>query len=444
MFHEKLSKTIRNKFLSTKKLKEKFIFSPRTLVSHIENEKFPQLILLTSLSLIVILLPLTLFFLWNISFDTNEKIDHERLGTFGDFFGGVVGAIWSLCGVILFYIALTQQKKDFSTNREALIKQVEALNLQVEEFKLQREELRQSREVFIEQAKTLKQQRLDSTYFSLISLYRETSDRLNQSNELKNYFKHFKSELCNELTQEIEPIKCHQNVKKIFASLIYKRKDELSHYFQIIYRVLKTINDAEISKKEKLQYLKIFRSQLSEYEMIAIYYNSHHEDGKGLYSYIIEYNLLKHLPLTSKIEFNNFITHDGLGILLSRFNNDIIFEIRGILAEVNSNYMNSDFSACKISNYLPMDNNVIFEIYSNDYNYIKIDFNTTDKSKEIMGICLSEFEIYFKFFLYDIFVFSRYIPCNEAIDIKINSAEGLLSFAVTSKRKLSLNSDGEY
>lgn len=91
-----------------------------------------------------------LFFLWNdYNFTFENKIQSDKVGQFGDFIGGVVGSIWALAGVILFYVALTEQRKDFATNREVLNSQTDALKLQIKEFKLQREELSQTRKIFI-------------------------------------------------------------------------------------------------------------------------------------------------------------------------------------------------------------------------------------------------------------------------------------------------------
>ena len=147
-----------------------------------------------SLTLLLSSLLLTVFFLWNETLNIEKEINHSKFGTFGDFFGGVIGSMWSLGGVLLFYYALREQRKDFKTNKEALGEQVKALNLQSEEFKLQREELYQSRKVFTEQAKTLKQQRLESTYFALIELYNKIIISLDSHTQTKNYFKDFRTE----------------------------------------------------------------------------------------------------------------------------------------------------------------------------------------------------------------------------------------------------------
>lgn len=81
----------------------------------------------------------------------------NSLAQLGDFVGGVVGGLWALAGVILFYVALNEQRKAFldqqkATNAsvEAMKIQVKALELQTKEFELQTQELIETRKVFID------------------------------------------------------------------------------------------------------------------------------------------------------------------------------------------------------------------------------------------------------------------------------------------------------
>lgn len=118
-------------------------------------------------------------FIYREKIGFNTEVDATKVAQFGDFIGGVVGSLWSLAGVILFYVALTEQRKDIQINRETLETQVLALNQQIEEFRLQTEELSETRKVFQEQSETLKIQRFENTFFQLLSLHHELVDKLN-------------------------------------------------------------------------------------------------------------------------------------------------------------------------------------------------------------------------------------------------------------------------
>ena len=105
---------------------------------------------LSWLGLILIVLGASVFIIfrsWEFSLTLNE----EKVGQFGDFIGGVVGTILAFVGVILYYIALTEQRKDIAINRQTLETQVKALNQQIEEFKAQTKEMQDTRTVYEEQ-----------------------------------------------------------------------------------------------------------------------------------------------------------------------------------------------------------------------------------------------------------------------------------------------------
>lgn len=79
-----------------------------------------------------------------ISGKLNNK-DIEITGQFGDFFGGVVGSLWTLAGVLLYF---------------------SALKVQQEQLKAQKEEMKQSE-------KLLSQQQFESTFFGLLQTQKE-------------------------------------------------------------------------------------------------------------------------------------------------------------------------------------------------------------------------------------------------------------------------------
>lgn len=53
----------------------------------------------------------------NYSISSNEVII-DKSGQVGDFIGGVVGSVWSLTGVLLFYVTLQLQRRELAENRK--------------------------------------------------------------------------------------------------------------------------------------------------------------------------------------------------------------------------------------------------------------------------------------------------------------------------------------
>ena len=55
----------------------------------------------------------------------NFLVSAEKAADFGGFIAGIVGVIWSLAGVILFYVSLRDQREDIKTNRQALRQRID-------------------------------------------------------------------------------------------------------------------------------------------------------------------------------------------------------------------------------------------------------------------------------------------------------------------------------
>lgn len=283
-----------------------------------------------------------IIFLFRENINVNSKIDANKIAQFGDFIGGVVGSLWSLAGVILFYVALTEQRKDIVINREALNAQVSALNQQIEEFELQREELSETRKVFQEQSETLKIQRFENTFFQLLNLHHELIDKLN-FNRPENFggtkllekravlYKafedlEFKLKQSNKIWEENrfgedvimenppETIKiAEERMTKAYREFHFgDYKQILNHYFRNVYHIFKFIYLSELIENSKKQfYASIVRAQLSSDELYLIFYNSM-QNGLGYpnFSFLInefdlmqnfDFRIIKRLPFHKDI-----------------------------------------------------------------------------------------------------------------------------------------------
>jgi hypothetical protein len=73
-----------------------------------------------------------------------------------------------------------------------------------------------------------------------------------------------------------EDLDMHElKIKSAYKSLAESHIDNFSHYFRNLYHILKYIAESKlIGEKEKKEYSKFVRSQLSEVELVAIFYNS--------------------------------------------------------------------------------------------------------------------------------------------------------------------------
>ncbi|MCW4439432.1 putative phage abortive infection protein [Vibrio splendidus] len=385
-------------------------------------------------------IPLIVLFFWNEQIDTGSKIDNGKFGTFGDFFGGVFGSIWSLAGVILFYLALKEQRTDFKTNSNALIKQVEALEIQTEEFKLQREELTQTRNVFIEQSLILKQQRFENTYFSLLELFSSIFSELNNRCADGDFFGKIKSEMKNRscpLQTENGSTQLKHYID-VYREIVHEQKESAAHYFKLFYRMVKLIDDSDISVSDKFLYMKIFRSQLSEDALLITYYNSHCPESRSLYKLILKYNLLKHLPKQEKLEFKAIVSQSKNTSNLEYFNNLLEERTINFLSDLNSMLRSDDFESHSISYVFE---GVTVRIKSDDDIILEFHITNNDPDKgTVLGFDYHDFCDYFLALMYDLFVNSQYVPCQD-INIDIERYENTEIIKIESQRPIKLTSD---
>jgi len=393
------------------------------------------------------IIPIGIMFLWNANIDVSQQIIHEKFGTFGDFVGGILGSIWALCGVILFYLALVEQREDFKTNKGAFEKQITALEVQTQEFKLQRNELAETRKISIEQSKTLKQQRLESTYFALLGIYDKIRSSLDEQGDDGNYFKKFREDLVSTFAADDDPVLCHDNAQDNYLLWFYKKKEDLSHYYKTVYRIIRIIDDSEIGQPEKMQYIKILRSQMSENEMLALYYNSHSVYGENFYVDILKYNLLKHLPSLSKTEFQAFVTDEKCLPALLRFNNLVDRIIEAFIRQLGENLIKDGIENTAIEYDLAGFEGILFRIEAAESNLISVSVALVSNECGIgvLGFSEDTFVNYLSLYLYDMFFFSTYKKIDEKYEVsRVNCEEkDCIKFRIYSTRKLLVNRDGE-
>lgn len=281
------------------------------------------------LGLILFIIGIGLFF-WKETVSVNSQVNSEKIAQLGDFIGGIVGSLWSLAGVILFYVALTEQRGDIQVNRKALEAQVEALKQQTLEFELQRKELYETRIVFKEQSETLKIQRFENTFFQLLNLHHELVDKLNFTDtrgmgthynfekravitkayeelntkiEFANYIEieNFEGKLETQNTKPTSFEEAEKRLKEAYTKFYFDDFNQiLSHYFRHIYHVFKFIYKSELIDNSKKQfYATLVRAQLSSDELYLILYNSIHK-GLGYPNFLF---LIKEYDIMQNFDF---------------------------------------------------------------------------------------------------------------------------------------------
>lgn len=371
---------------------------------------------------------------WNFSLSISE----EKIGQFGDFVGGVVGSIFAFVGVILYYAALTEQRKDIEINRKALETQIEALNQQIAEFKAQTKEMQETRTVYEEQT----------------NLYREQTNYYQQQvKEFKNQTKisslqHFNSEFYNLLNVFIKnKNECYLSMKNIIDGLkhnmnpnlhslcdkhsnlideylkqYYNNTAQISIYFKTLYRLLKMIDSSNLEEEQKQRYAKTLRSQLSEIELLVLYYNYYSDFGEKVRMLAIKYNMLKHLNFTDKLEIDSS-KFDTVKASLASCLNKIseVFDIR--IKQSQDLETENDIKVSEQIQFINISTKYNIEINENWFVF------GIELTKEQIQFPKDDYKNLFLMFLYEYFFLSKFKqPIDNVFDKKIIEGDSTFEF----------------
>lgn len=239
-----------------------------------------QLILIV-ISTIVIVLGIWLWAYYSlIDWDKADR------GTFGDMFGGV-NALFSglaFAGIIITII------------------------LQSNELNLQRKELISTREEFETQNETLKIQRFENTFFQMLEFHHQIVNNLfikranykiNDSFFGDYYGREYLRGVGLNMIDEMRKkgVNIHESLA-IYNSFFDTESHNLAHYFRNLYRIFKYVDDAKIFEDKKndndkefnfkYTYTSIVRAQLSDTEMIWLFYNCLSDFGGKKFKPLIE------------------------------------------------------------------------------------------------------------------------------------------------------------
>lgn len=197
-----------------------------------------------------------------------------------------------------------------------LLYQKEELKLQREELKETRNELNAQKLEFQEQNKTMKRQRFENTFFNMLSLQQEIVANLS--------FEYYVNPIIcpSNIPAEQFYAKCPKgmlhgrevfegmykraiidyngkryadglyNILKHFGYLVYTNistTTRFDHCFRHLYRIYKYVDTSDlITDDERYNYACIVRSQLSDYELVILFYNCLTSNGRAKFKPLIE------------------------------------------------------------------------------------------------------------------------------------------------------------
>jgi hypothetical protein len=196
----------------------------------------------------------------------------------------------------------------------AILLQKSELELQRQELKLTRGEVRGQKEQLAAQNATLKQQKFENTFFSLLNLYISVVDsieiRLPQLDRARdrdvitkgrNCFSQFLADFKREYTGEKKrtpDVGYSELCISAYDRFANYRQTDVGHYFRTMYNIIKFVENSQI--KDKQTYVNILRAQLSSDELGLLFYNCLSRYGIEKFKpYVEKFGLLENMtPLT--------------------------------------------------------------------------------------------------------------------------------------------------
>lgn len=241
----------------------------------------------------------------------------DKLGQFGDFFGGVLNPLLSFM---------------------ALLGVLYTIRTQGQELKEAREETRIANRIQDKQTAVFERQNFESVFFRLIDVHTRTAERIRDKSDpkvgdgfqaaVRSVLMHHSYARANfAIAQQAKPKPQYeaQSLKAQTDQQLLQRAFEggvdgekrvmLSQYYRNMYQILKLVDGFKIFASDeqkgkrsprqirleylnRRQYSNILRAQLSDDELKLMFFNCLTPHGAGLKAYVEQYSLMKHLHIS--------------------------------------------------------------------------------------------------------------------------------------------------
>ncbi|EHK9087749.1 putative phage abortive infection protein [Vibrio parahaemolyticus] len=225
------------------------------------------------------------------------SIGKSSFGEWGDFFGGVLNPLLTFLTFMGLLLTIVLQNKEL---RQARV------------------EARRSADALVSQNKTTEKQSFEQTVFNMLGLQQQIinsidlfdtkTQRITVGRDcFEVFYKRF--EKCAEskrvtLFGEVKDLEQEEvrinNAWKMFWNT---HQSELGHYFRYLYNIIRFIDEKNY---DTATYMRIVRAQLSDQELLMLFYNCLSVHGREKFKPLVEnYALFDNLPISKLINRNH-------------------------------------------------------------------------------------------------------------------------------------------
>lgn len=254
-----------------------------------ENKRVLSSFVKVSIASGIVIVIAFVFFVWNTVdwFKWDKSVNSDLLGTFGDFIGGILGTIIAIYSIYMLVKTL-QNQVDSNAN-----------------MKITNDEIVRTNGVIIDldtlQLFDNKFQIFFNQYKDAIASYDATGK--NGRQKLEQLVEGF---IKQDFSNNQDYKRKNKAAVNLYEDFYSKNRRELSIHFRLLYLLVRLLAEADIEEYDRVQYAKCVRGQLSDGEMILLRYNCQTQNGKAMRTYVNHFNLLKHIPMMSMLEFRKW------------------------------------------------------------------------------------------------------------------------------------------
>lgn len=205
-------------------------------------------------------------------------------GIFGDYFGGILNPLLAFLALIALLVTI---------------------KLQINELSITRKEFEKSSNALIAQQKLLERQNFENTFFRLLSLHHDIVDQIRYNRAVLSYdfsrnTESYQGRQCFRVLYDDDLIHCLRedpsNFSEMYDLFYDSHGEKIGHYFRNLYHIFKFIESADIPNDDKSRYGSLVRAQLSNYELVMLFYNGLSKHGEKFKEKIERYRMFENMP----------------------------------------------------------------------------------------------------------------------------------------------------
>lgn len=254
------------------------------IVDNFRNRNFlfgAVLFFLFAIGIIIILL----VFGYALSYDGSARAN----GAWGDFVGGTLNPILTFLTFSGVLISIFLQRLELSLSRKELERSANALESQI---------------------KSIEKQNFETAFFQMLNTFNgivASIDLHNSENGIVTsgrdcfsvFYTRFNKEYRENKSKSGGRHKPESVVRLSYGVFWKKHQAELGHYFRFLFNMFRFLDQSSAGED---YHAKLLRSQLSDQELLLLFYNCKSKQGQSFTKYVLKYQLFDNLPTVRLLE----------------------------------------------------------------------------------------------------------------------------------------------